>query len=785
MWNCNERREMKERHIIFSHKRAVGDALMFTCGVRDFKLLFPKIQITVNTSFPEVFENNPFVDYVIKADPKKIPALDENGVEHYRVGYPVINNANAANTHFSQAFLFDMIASADYHEPLGLSLYELMSAFANGRIGDPDIKTEKTINYKEKKNGGLTNLPESMQDMFENKDSICQLFARIRPDIYLTDGEKKDFFIRKNYGAERYWVVAPGGKRDCTCKIWDWRRFQKVVDHYKGYIKFVVIGRSDHLLEKINGVIDLTDKFNGDLRKLFPLVYHADGCISGISLLHHLCAAMPNKINPRIYPKPCITIYGGREPITFTLYNQTYPLHTNGAFHCCEYGGCWHSRIVPLPKDPDKNKRLCKLPVEDNNRMIQQCMDVFTADDVIRQLEIIYGGNVLKTANPVTKPIKKKGGVVRVTKQEMVVVDEVKEINILASMKTDGGGEQSALNIAKLLRDARWKVNFYPWAQVHKKFKDEDIEGANFMGIGTNMAEVMKSEIPLLLYGNDNVNGFVEHGQKVVEKAKSVVVGINYVNGWLPKCEDWLRDKLKAVIFQNEEKMMEFERDQIALDHVQKIVLFGAINLDKMVDVCTEPRKDGSKLVVLKHCKPDYRKYVTTESEGKGDKIHIWQKQFAKENDMKFYARLLSDVKDVNFEFMQAPDEISKTFKDVDRMKFWTWDEIPVTEFLSRGHVYLYRTSNLWRDQYPRVIAEALAAGLPVIGEPRDGVKDRIIHGNNGFYATHYDEYLLALKTLKRKEKLRSHMGQYAKDWARMNLDPKKWVEVLEDILFN
>ena len=109
-------------------------------------------------------------------------------------------------------------------------------------------------------------------------------------------------------------------------------------------------------------------------------------------------------------------------------------------------------------------------------------------------------------------------------------------------------------------------------------------------------------------------------------------------------------------------------------------------------------------------------------------------------------------------------------------MRFFGWNEIPVTEFLSRGHVYLYRTSNHWRDNYPRVMAEALAAGLPVIGEPRDGPRDRIKHGDTGFYATHYDEYVLHLRTFYRKEKLRHAMGMYAKDWARSNLHPRRWV---------
>ena len=100
-----------------------------------------------------------------------------------------------------------------------------------------------------------------------------------------------------------------------------------------------------------------------------------------------------------------------------------------------------------------------------------------------------------------------------------------------------------------------------------------------------------------------------------------------------------------------------------------------------------------------------------------------------------------------------------------------------------RGHIYLYRSSNKWRDQYPRVVAEALAAGLPVLSEPRDGTKDRIVHGVTGFYCCHYDEFLLNVRTLRRKTDLCYEMGNTAKQWAKKNLDPERWVEVIEGAL--
>jgi ADP-heptose:LPS heptosyltransferase len=692
---------------------------MFTSGVRDFKKLLPQIEIGVDSNFPDVWLNNPYINQEL--------LKNREGVEFHKVGYPIINNANNANTHFTQGFLLDMMASADRHEPLPIKLYEFAAAFANGRIGDPDIEAPELEKYK----------------------NICKTFARQRPDVHLSEEEKRNNVIKEIYDINQYWVVAPGGKRDCTTKMWDWRRFQEVIDHFDNAIKFVVIGRSDHLVEKLRNVIDLTDKFNNNLRGLFPLVYHSEGCVSGVSLLMHLAAAMDNHKGTRAR-KPCVSIYGGREPTTFTCYTNHQVLHTNGAFTCCDNGGCWQSRVTPLQKDRDKNKRMCHQTVVREGRTIQKCMDTITAQDVIRGVEKYYEGNVYK---PIKIEQKAKSPV---TKTIEVHSKVGKEINILASLQSKGGGEASALKIGDLLREAGWKVNFYPWANVHSQWKewelkdtpltktDKDKSMPDFKGL----RHIVTHGTPLLFYANDQVWDFEKHAQPLVEVVSGVMIGINFANGSLPSSK-WLskNGKTKAIVFQNEEKKDEFVRDQIGYKDTELITLFGAIDLEEFLQVLPADRNGGKdELVVLKHCTPDWRKYITTESEGTGEKIHIWQKHIMKEKDTKFYKRLLNDIKNVRFEFMEAHPELVKSFKDNDRMVFHEWNSLPVTDFLARGHIYLYRTSNKWRDQYPRVVAEALAAGLPVLTEPRDGTKDRVDNGNTGIHCIDYDMFLDALK---------------------------------------
>jgi len=366
-----------------------------------------------------------------------------------------------------------------------------------------------------------------------------------------------------------------------------------------------------------------------------------------------------------------------------------------------------------------------------------------------------------------------------------------KEINLLGNLNTDGGGEQSLLMIGDLLRKDGWKVNLYPWGSVHRRFEQYPVISRNPFKIENKdggyefpMQNSMKEGLPLLFYVNDCDRDFNKYGQEVVEKSSGLLVGINYTiggfkkNDWLPKTK-----KLKGVVFQNREKRDEWVSQTMGYEDARNYVLYGAIDIDRFYEVCPGQRKKGEPLVVLKHCKADYRKYVTSMSKDKGERKHIWQKHFGKETDVKFYGRFLKDMGDkVRFEFMQAHKELEEAFRGEKRMVFHKWDAMSVEEFLSRGHCYLYRTSNLWRDQYPRGIGEALAAGLPVLCEPRDGPADRVVHGDTGLHCVDYDMYLDGLKKFHRKEKFRHSMGMYAKDWARKNLDPGKWVEIVNEL---
>ncbi len=229
-----------------------------------------------------------------------------------------------------------------------------------------------------------------------------ELGLRIQPtehrgDVHLT-AEEKEWFerVEESEGSARpYWLFASGGKWDYTIKWWSADRYQQVVRHFQDRIDFVQVGESHHHHPAVEGVIDLRGRTT--LRQLIRLMYHAQGAVSAVSLLMHLAAAV--EVKPGM-PKnrPCVVIGGGREPPHFTAYPHHQFIHTVGALRCCDNGGCWKARTVPLSDGDRKDEpdQLCVDVVGD----LPRCMDLITAGDVIRRVEMYFDGGAVSYLPP-------------------------------------------------------------------------------------------------------------------------------------------------------------------------------------------------------------------------------------------------------------------------------------------------------------------------------------------------------------------------------------------------
>lgn len=199
-----------------------------------------------------------------------------------------------------------------------------------------------------------------------------------------------------------FWIVAAEGKRDFTIKWWDPQRFQRVVQHFRNRILFVQVGDKNHHHPPLQGVLDLRGKTN--LRQLVRLVYHSQGVLCPVTLLMHLAAAVKTKPGAT-KNRPCVVVAGGREPMQWEAYPHHQYIHTNGALKCCDNGGCWKARTVPLGDGDEKDspKHLCvnvvtrDLPGKPGQRdhaqhHLPRCMDMISAEEVIRRIEFYFVG---------------------------------------------------------------------------------------------------------------------------------------------------------------------------------------------------------------------------------------------------------------------------------------------------------------------------------------------------------------------------------------------------------
>ena len=100
-------------------------------------------------------------------------------------------------------------------------------------------------------------------------------------------------------------------------------------------------------------------------------------------------------------------------------------LHTNGALRCCDNGGCWKARVVPLGDGDGKDapERLCvdvahlrdpaldfirrvrepvpahaaaDAPEREATDFLPRCMEMISVEDVIRRIELYFDGGAVR-----------------------------------------------------------------------------------------------------------------------------------------------------------------------------------------------------------------------------------------------------------------------------------------------------------------------------------------------------------------------------------------------------
>ena len=317
---------MNPKKLILKSFLSPGDIVMMTAMLRDLHTSYPGEYLTdVRTPCPALWENNPFITLLDESDPDVTPM---------RVDYPLINDCNDGSHHFIHGYTYDLAS-----------------------------KLKRPIRT-----------------------------GPFKGDIYVSDDEKGWFSqVYEVLGKDvPYWIINAGHKSDYTAKMWAFDRYQKVVEAFPN-IYFVQVGadEKDHTHARLKGdnVVDMVGK--SDLRQLVRMIYHSAGVISGVSLPMHLAAAVEMKPAFKRSKRPCIVIAGGREPSVWEAYTVHQYIHTCGMLSCCDDGGCWKSRIVPIGDNDRKDGDLCKKPVTTSSgQVIPKCMDMISADRVIEAVKM-------------------------------------------------------------------------------------------------------------------------------------------------------------------------------------------------------------------------------------------------------------------------------------------------------------------------------------------------------------------------------------------------------------
>lgn len=318
------------RKLLLRCNLSLGDIVMLTAAVRDLHLNYPGQFLTGVRSHFPTLWANN--PYVAQLDER------DADVESIDCAYPLINQCNRLPYHCLHGF----------------------SQFLSDRLG---LKITPTA---------------------------------FRGDIHISDLEKSWMSQIHELTNEDtpFWILDAGGKFDVTIKWWSAKRYQEIIDYFRGKIQFVQVGATGHYHPKLEGVIDLRGKTK--IRQLVRLVYHAQGVLCPVTSLMHLAAAIEFKDNKHIR-RPCVVIAGAREPAHWEAYPNHQFIHTNGMLPCAERGGCWKARVVPLHDGDERDKNLC-LNVTDEQ--LPRCMDLITAEDVIRRIELYFKGGAMEYLTP-------------------------------------------------------------------------------------------------------------------------------------------------------------------------------------------------------------------------------------------------------------------------------------------------------------------------------------------------------------------------------------------------
>lgn len=326
---------------------------------------------------------------------------------------------------------------------------------------------------------------------------------------------------------------------------------------------------------------------------------------------------------------------------------------------------------------------------ENRVKDIARCMDMIRVEQIVDAVKSYYEGGVLTKPEGRIEPARKKP-----------------LVRIVTNAKCLGGAERSALQIAKQFIDNNWRVELSAAGAMSPNFEQAVPKGVVISNHITRGCDVF------MLYASDMVYSFDKAQFDVFNQVKAgrKIMALTYKRGKAGEVP-WTKGWDKYLFLSS--TLQEFFLKR--LPDARTAVLAPPIDMKPFLAV--QPDYNGP-LRLVRHSSQGSQKFGL-------DLEEICHKVAAQ------------------FFFMPGPpwslkSQISNFKSQITKCPY-DKDPAKVAEFLARGNCFWYLLPEFYSEQGPRVIVEAMAAGLAVIAENRDGPKDRVTPETGWLIDSHND----------------------------------------------
>lgn len=317
---------MTRRQLLFQNHRAVGDAIVLSAAIRDFKLAYPDIDICVSTEYPQLWIGNPYITE-LKAPVERV------GLAAIQYVYKSKNNIE--KIHYIQVFhrvIKDMLG---LKVPLTVPRPDLHLTEAektNRPIAEPYwVVVAGTKRHATTKQWHVHRYQETVDRLRQNGLSFVQLGVTEDPVSPVTHIHPKLTGVYDFVGKTTL------------------RQMMQVIYH------------SDGVICPITAAMHMAAAF------CKPCIVLAGG-------REEYSWAAYSADNPAF----------ASEEQAHILPSHTF-LSTVGQLDCCAKSGCWKSHVEPAGVAPftPSNKTLCSLPVLSSPMTVPRCLDLISVDNVV------------------------------------------------------------------------------------------------------------------------------------------------------------------------------------------------------------------------------------------------------------------------------------------------------------------------------------------------------------------------------------------------------------------